>query len=491
MATASRRRFLGLVGAAGLGVLAAACAAPAAPTATPAPAPKPAEKPAEAPKPAEKPTEAAKPAEKPTEAPKPAAAAPSTGGAKVTVRWQFRGSDADLKAAQDYVTGTFGKDKPNIDLTIEPAPDGRDEKLIAAMVGGNAPDVFESWTDNVTLFADRGQVLDVEPNVKRDFKDTDIKDFYAWQWHDLVLPSGIRFGVPKYVNVMITWVNKDVFDKAGEKVPDGNAWTHDDYARIANKLTTKKGDQVDTWGLFYPVWSWDRFWYKLEAWGGEIVNPKDTTEAVFDQEKSLAAFEWSRKLIWDDKAMAQRLLLSPAGQGFNTQQLFASGKFAMVEDGFYPFSMARSVEKKTNWTYMHTPNGPSGKKRVLGTTDAFVQWKSSKVLDQGWEVMKFVSGPGYQENQVKSTGLLPIRFSVLDNWKKICIEKFPELEAANLDIGKQAMEMGYPGNRILFKKDAEARKIMVPALEKVFWAGGTPVTYFKDVAKEVTAKMKE
>jgi hypothetical protein len=53
------------------------------------------------------------------------------------------------------------------------------------------------------------------------------------------------------------------------------------------------------------------------------------------------------------------------------------------------------------------------------------------------------------------------------------------------------MEMGYPGNRILFKKDAEARKIMVPALEKVFWAGGTPVTYFKDVAKEVTAKMKE
>ncbi|HEY3079465.1 MAG TPA: extracellular solute-binding protein, partial [Chloroflexota bacterium] len=436
-------------------------------------------------------TPAAAAAAKPTEAPKPAAAAPATGGSKVTVRWQFRGSDADLKAAQDYVTQTFGKEKPNIELTIEPAPDGRDEKLIAAMVGGNAPDVFESWTDNVTQYADRGQVLDVESYVKRDFKDTDIKDFYAWQWHDLVLPSNIRFGVPKYVNVMITWINKDMLDKAGEKVPDGNTWTHDDYARLANKLTTKKGDQTDTFGLHYPVWSWDRFWYKLEAWGGEIVNPKDTTEAVFDQEKSLAAFEWSRKLMWDDKAMAQRLLLAPAGQGINTTQLFASGKLAMNEDGFYPFSMARTIEKKINWTYVHTPNGPTGKKRVLGTTDAFVQWKNSKALDQGWEVMKFVSGPGYQENQVKSTGLLPIRFSVLDKWKKICIDMFPELEAANLDIGKQAMEMGYAGNRILFKKDAEARKIMVPALEKLFWAGGTPVTYFKDVAKEVTAKMKE
>ena len=30
-----------------------------------------------------------------------------------------------------------------------------------------------------------------------------------------------------------------------------------------------------------------------------------------------------------------------------------------------------------------------------------------------------------------------------------------------------------------------------PAIEKVFIAGNTPVTYFKDVAKEVTAKMRE
>ena len=40
------------------------------------------------------------------------------------------------------------------------------------------------------------------------------------------------------------------------------------------------------------------------------------------------------------------------------------------------------------------------------------------------------------------------------------------------------------------KKDAEARQIMAPALEKVFIVGGTPVSYFKDIAKEVEAKMK-
>lgn len=420
----------------------------------------------------------------------PAAGAPSSGGAaaKGEVRWQFRGSDEDLKAAQAFVDSTFGKDKPNIKVKLEPAPDGRDEKLVAAMVGGNAPDVFESWTDNVTQYADRGQVLDIEPLVKRDYKADDLKDFYEWQWRDFILPSKIRFGMPKYVNVMFTWYNKDLFDKAGVKYPD-DKWTHDDYLAAAKKLTVAKGDQVDTFGLYYPVWSWDRFWYRVEMFGGEVVSDKDTTKPLFDSDKALQAFEWVRKAIWDDKVMAQRLLLAPMGQSFNTQALFASGKFAMVEDGFYPFSMAKNIDKKIKWGYSHVPSGPV-KRRVLGTTDGWVLWKGSKVQDASWELMKFLGGKDYQVNQTRTTGLLPIRTSVLDQWKKICIEKYPELGDVNLDAGPAAMKMGYPGNRVLFKKDAGARQIIAPALEKVFIVGNTPVSYFKDVAKEVEAKMK-
>jgi multiple sugar transport system substrate-binding protein len=448
----SRRRFVGLA-AVSLTPLLAACARPGSQPGAP---------------------EGGAPAAKP--------------GAKAAVRWQFRGSDADLQAAQTFLAETFAKKYANIEVSIEPAPDQRDEKLVAAMVGGNAPDVFESWTDNVTQYADRGQVADVEPLVKRDYKADDLKDFYPWQWHDFVLPSRIRFGVPKYVNVMITWVNKDMFEAAGAKLPD-EKWTHDDYAALAQKLTVRKGDQTDTFGLFYPVWSWDRYWYRIEMWGGEVVNESDRTKALFDSDKALPAFEWVRKLIWDDKTMAQRLLLAPMGQGFNTQALFAAGKFAMVEDGFYPFSMARTIQKKIKWGYVHVPNGPA-KRRVLGTTDGFVLWKGSKAQDGAWELMKFLAGPDYQINQVNSTGLLPIRFSVLDKWKEICLQKFPELADVNLDIGPQAMKMGYPGNRVLFKRDAEARQIMEPALEKVFIVGGTPVSYFKDIAKQITEGQK-
>jgi multiple sugar transport system substrate-binding protein len=414
--------------------------------------------------------------------------APGPSGAKASIRWQFRGSDDDLKNAQTFLNDTFAKKFPNISVSLEPAPDQRDEKLVAAMVGGNAPDVFESWTDNVTQFADRGQVTNVEDLVKKDYKADDLKDFYEWQWRDFVLPSQIRFGLPKYVNVMFTWINKDMFDQAGVKIPD-DKWTHDDYATLAQKLTVRQGDQVTTFGLYQPVWDWDRYWYRIEMFGGEVVNASDRTKALFDSDKALQAFEFARKLIWDDKAMAQRLLLAPMGQSFNTQALFASGQFAMVEDGFYPFSMARTIQKKIKWQYQHVPNGPA-KRRVLGTTDGWVLWKGSKAQDASWELMKFLAGPDYQVNQVKSTGLLPIRTSVLDKWKEICLQSFPELADVNLDVGPQAMKQGYPGNRVLFKKDADARQIVVPGLEKVFIVGGTPVTYMKDVAKQVTDGQK-
>jgi multiple sugar transport system substrate-binding protein len=479
--TISRRSFTTLGFATFGALLVAACSQASPPAAAPTSAP------------AVAPTTApAAPTTAPAAAPQPAATPAAQAAASTSagnIRWQFRGSADDLKAAQKFLDDTFSKAHANIKTTIEPAPDNRDEKLITSMVANTSPDVFESWTDNVTQYADRGQVLDVDPLAKRDFTADELKDFYPWQLHDFVLPSHIRFGLPKYVNVMFTWYNKDAFDKAGIKPPD-ESWTHDDYAQAAIKLTSKNsGGNVDQWGLYYPIWNWDRFWYKIIGWGGQVVDPNDTTKCLLDGDKAQAALEWSRKLMWDDKAMAQRLLLAGAGQSYNGNDLFAAGKFAMVEDGFYPFAMAKSVQKKINWGYQHTPKMPGGDRKVLGTTDGFVIWKNTKSQDASWELLKFLSGKDYQTNQVRATGLLPVRFSVLADWKKICVQAFPELDAVNLDVGPKAMEMGYPGNRVLFKKDAEARQILVPALEKVFISGDTPVSYFKDIVKQVNDKM--
>lgn len=52
------------------------------------------------------------------------------------------------------------------------------------------------------------------------------------------------------------------------------------------------------------------------------------------------------------------------------------------------------------------------------------------------------------------------------------------------------MQEGYPGNKPLFKKDGEAQQITTPALEKLFVTGNTPVTYMREIAQQVTVKMR-
>ncbi len=476
----TRKRFLlistGLIG----GVFLTACgqAATQAPPATQAPA------------------QAANQAAAPTTTPQPASqaaaatAAPSPviltaqGKGKVNLLWQMSATDAWMKASTTALSTLTDKVTTIGKITVQPTPDDWINKLVASMVAGTAPDVFDMWGDIMPPFVERNQVVDVGPLAAADYKQADLEDFYPWQWRDFVMPwlNNIRFGMPRYVNIMFLWYRKDQFDKAGVKYPTVD-WTHVDYADAARKLTVKDSSgNITTSGLGYPVWGWDRYWYKPVIWGGHTVDPNDNKKAVFASEPSLAAFEWSRKLMWDDGAMVRPLDVQK--QSF--LNIFPTGRLAMAEDGIYPFEMDDKIQGKFPWAYAHTPKGPTGQRKVLGTTDGTSMWKGGKNQDQAWELMKWVSGPENQMAIVTSSGRVPVRFSVLKQWKDLNIKARPNLKDVNLDVAVEAMNQGYPSGREFFKDNNAAQEILIPALEKIFITGGTPVSYLKDIESKVT-----
>ena len=410
------------------------------------------------------------------------------------LRYQLVSSAAsEIQQTQAIIDQYFTPLYPNIKVTVEPQPENRDEQLVTSMIGGNAPDVFDTWRDDVAKYADVAQVLDVQPLVDRDFAPEAIADYFDWQWADFILPSGIRFGLPKYVNMMAVWYNKDLFEQNGITPPD-DSWDHTRYADVAKQLTVRNGDSVDRWGLFFPGYGIDRWSYKLTAWGGNLVDPTDNTVAAFGQEPAIAATQWIYELTFKDGANAEFGLLFSGGTGgvANLTIAFGQGRLAMVEDGMYPFAIAEQVRATGStfrWGFAPVPPGPAGR-HVLGTADGFAIWAGSPNQEAAWELVKFLSGPQFQLESTKITGYLPCRYSLLDSWIQVCTDKYPELADANLEMARTAMDQGYPRNRALFKKDAQAQTTVEAAIEAVLETGDEEPDYLVGVAEDTTAEQQ-
>jgi multiple sugar transport system substrate-binding protein len=407
----------------------------------------------------------------------------------VEIKWMNRNDDILRTAAGEALEKQFRAENPNIKVALEPVPPGQAYPAVqvAAMAAGTAWDVFETWADIVEGFAERGGVLDLERYTKVDLKAEDLKDFYPWQWNAFRLYN-IRWGMPKYVNMMTLWVNKDLFDKAGVKYPTKD-WTHNDYVDAMTRLTRREGQEIVQWGGAAPMWNWDRFWYRVDMWGGSVVDPKDDTRCLLDQQPAMDAMDWTRNGQWDRRIMANQPELMRA---FNTEALntnFYNQKIAIVEDGFYPYAMARGIEDKFKWMWMHVPKGPVTR-RVLGTSDGFTVWKDTKAPDATWKLVKWLSGPVFQTVQTEYAGSFPVRYSVLKDWKQIVIRNYPLLADANLDVGPEAMEMGYPQDRKFFKKQLAAKDLVLPALTKLYRDGGTPISILKEVTQQVNNAQK-
>jgi multiple sugar transport system substrate-binding protein len=409
--------------------------------------------------------------------------------APAEIRWMNRNDQILRDAAKEALERKFRAEHPTIKVEVEPVPPGQAYPAVqvAAMAAGTAWDVFETWADIVEGFAERGGVLDLERYTKVDLKPEDLKDFYQWQWNAFRLYN-MRWGMPKYVNIMTLWINKDLFDKAGVKYPTKD-WTHTEYADAMTRLTQRQGQDVVQWGGAAPMWSWDRFWYRVDMWGGNVVDPKDDTRCLLHEKPAMDAMDWTRNLQWDRRVMAQPNELKRLFDSDALDANFFNQKIAILEDGFYPYRVARNVETKFKFMWMHVPKGPV-LRRVLGTSDGFTVWKDTKSPDAAWKLVKWLSGRDFQMVQTEFAGNFPVRYSVLKEWKQIVTKNYPMLADANVDVAMEAMEMGYPQDRKFFKKQLAAKDLIVPVLNKLYRDGGTPISVLKELSEQVTASQR-
>jgi len=402
----SRRHFLRLtiLGAAGTAVL-AACAPAAAPTPTAAPKPAEPAKPAATTAPAEKPAAAtAAPAATPTQA----AAATAKPEAKPTAQVGVAKSTGPVSLAFDTFRGTqfgpsgwaekmskdFKAKFPNVTVEARVIPyDGQQyPKQYAMFAAGTLGDIFSFDPSHWEFYraVNQGIVRALDDYIAAD--KFDLTQFFE-PFVNLQKFKGKIWGLPNW-----GWsghdgflLNKVVFDQAGLKIPDYNSpsYTLDDIYQAAVKLTKMgAGGRYERFGINLSLGAIGVTIY-ARTFGGDILNPEGNKCTVASDPAAVKGLRFIYDLSQKEKVVAL-----PGGFEGNTNDLFVSGRVAMLHAGSVSMTPINKMKQDPSVFQMKAilfPKRADGKRPSQMRGGTWQVGAKSKNPEWAWEFVKFIT----------------------------------------------------------------------------------------------------
>jgi multiple sugar transport system substrate-binding protein len=312
----------------------------------------------------------------------------ATGKAHATTLTVWVGWSARELSEFKKVTAEYDAKSPNVSVKVVGGIN--DDKIIAALRSGNAPDVVSSFTSsNVGIYCSSGGWIDLGPYMKKDGISTSMfpaATMYYTQY------KGTRCALPLLADVYGFYYNKALFKKAGLTRPPK---TLQELTTYAKKLTTRKSDgSLDVVG-FDPV-----FGFYQNGIGGyqPLVGAK-----YFDAAgKSSISKDpgWAKLLRWQkgliDSYGYSKLVKWQTGAGdeFSASHAFERGKLAMMLDGEWrvAFIAAEHPELKYGTAPMPvdaSKKGLYGAGYVNGTIIGIP--KSGQNRDEAWKLVKYLT----------------------------------------------------------------------------------------------------
>jgi multiple sugar transport system substrate-binding protein len=363
----------------------------------------------------------------------------------------------------------FHTSHPNINVYYIPDPANVVDQMIIDMQAGTASDVFQGCCAHFPSWAQKGYTLDLRSYVKKDLDQATIADWDPIQYQALFTRDGRQFGLPKYHGALALYYNKDLFDQYHVDYPNGS-WNHDDYLHAMKLLThDRNGDgKTDLWGSMVDVY-WDRIQVHVNGWGGHFVDPSDPTHCLMGEPEAMAALEWLRARMWDDRCMAT---LTDVDR-MTTRQAFISEKIAMVEDGSWILKdILSGVPFRIGVAPF--PSGPV-RKVTLATTDGFGIYAGTKHPEAAWELMKFLIGKDYGRAMARADFLQPARASLVGDWIGYIQEQFPQ-QTKDVDLAAFAdgQLKGYSVVAEIFANMGDATRIAQDAWDQILTLGQKP-----------------
>lgn len=443
----NRRQFLKLSAAVAAGSLVASCA----PAVTPTPA-------------------ASNSTVKPG-----ATAAPAQ---KVKISFQHWGNAIEAEGYKKALQSFMDK-FPNIEVTQNYVADSSTygQKLLTALAGGTAPDVFRvegGWMSG--LLANQGSLLQLDPYITKAGLKLDewvpgTKEYGNWGGKQFLLPIGA-------VSIFMAY-NKDLFDAAKVPYPTKD-WTFAQLREAAIKLTQRDASGKPTvYGFMF-----NRSEQHLNPWihqnDGKTYD-KDIipTKCLMDDPKSIEAIQFLADLVNVDK-VSPTIADEKAGLS-----VFPNGKIAIANCGSWEW-LAFKDQAKFNWDVVTLPTNVKELRPTVWTGQVAIN-SQTKAPDAAWELLNYLTAS--EDGQTVVTDAIaqaPVTKSLQTKvWQKTC----DRLGAKNgMQVTLDLFTAKNAHMRPTGPTYAEAlNTVLNPALEEIFLGSRSAAVVLKEAAPKITA----
>jgi multiple sugar transport system substrate-binding protein len=302
---------------------------------------------------------------------------------KVWVGWSAR----ELKVFKGVVAD-YHKQHPNV--TVDVTGGINDNKIVAAIRAGNAPDVVSSFNSyNVGVYCGTGGWIDLSPYLKNDGIST--SDFPA-ATNYYTQYDGKKCALPLLADTYGLYYNKALFKKAGISDPPK---TMSELLADAKKLTVKNPDGslkqvgIDPFIGFYE--NVPERW--IQSYGGKYTDQSGKA-ILADQPAWTNWLNFQKSLI--DFYGYKNLVRFQSGLGdeFSASNAFEVGKVAMNLDGEWRVAFIQAEHPNLDYGTAPMPvddanPGLYGSGYINGTIVGIP--RNGDHTDQAWALVKWLT----------------------------------------------------------------------------------------------------
>lgn len=240
----------------------------------------------------------------------------------------------------------FNTTHPNVTISIkEYNADDYDKLLTADISAGSQPDVIpiKNFAKYYTYATESGGFADIS-DIANQYKGDSAINTSAFK------VDGKYFGLPYRQDSWVLYYNKDMFDKAGVKTPDGT-WTWDDYTKTAEELKKKLPEAGYDAASVFPTYqhNWQTVVQSFAYAQGGKDTKADFLKADFNYMKPF----YKRALQWQNEGLTIDWSTSNATK-VQYQAQFGTQKAAMLPMGtWFVSTFLSQIQKgdaqKFNW----------------------------------------------------------------------------------------------------------------------------------------------